>query len=148
MNHWQCCTLITRYQSRHWYGSIHIQGNMIIMIQDKYLKVVWCWNIYKEWSTYVHRHCSHYIKVHEGTWIQDNSIVIKWKRTRILWHIMHVVLTKHKELLCCLHGGAGTGKSHVIKALYHGLYRLLCASVGENEDIFNLLTVAPTCKAA
>ena len=32
-------------------------------------------------------------------------------------HIMHVAATKDKQETCCLHGGAGTGKSHVLKSL-------------------------------
>ena len=33
--------------------------------------------------------------------------------------VMHVAATKDKQKTCCLHGGAETGKSHVLKALYH-----------------------------
>ena len=40
-------------------------------------------------------------------------------------HIMHVAATKDKQETCCLHGGAETGKSHVLKALYQGLYHTL-----------------------
>ena len=61
---------------------------------------------------------------------------------------MHVNTTKKWQVLCCLHGGAGTWKSHVLKALYQGLYRLLCASANENKDMSKLLTAAPTGKAA
>ena len=61
---------------------------------------------------------------------------------------MHVATIKQQQVLCCLHGGAGTGKWHVIKALYQGLCRLLCTSAGGNPDMCKILTVALTGKVA
>ena len=61
---------------------------------------------------------------------------------------MHVATIKQQQVLCCLHGGAGAGKSLVTKALNQGLYRLLCTSAVENPDICEILTVASTSKAA
>ena len=61
---------------------------------------------------------------------------------------MHIATAKQQQVLCCLHGRAGTGKAYVIKALYQGIYRLLCISAGENQDISKILTVAPIGKAA
>ena len=49
-------------------------------------------------------------------------------------HIMHVPAAKDKQETCCLHGGAGTGKSHVLNALYEGLYCTLCTEAGQSRD--------------
>ena len=63
-------------------------------------------------------------------------------------HTMHVAATKDKQETCCLHGGAGTGKSHVLKALYQGLYCTLCTEAGQSRDSYKILVMAPTGKAA
>ena len=47
-------------------------------------------------------------------------------------HIMHIAKSKSQQLTCCLHGGAGPGKSNVLTALYQGLYLLLCDKAGQN----------------
>ena len=57
-------------------------------------------------------------------------------------HIIIYVATTKQQVLCCFHGGAGTGKLHVIKAVCQDLYRLLCTSGDENPDRCNILTVA------
>ena len=62
-------------------------------------------------------------------------------------HIMNEVASK-KQITCCLHGGAGTGKSHVLRAVYQGLYTVLCKAAGENTDNYKILLLAPTGKAA
>ena len=62
--------------------------------------------------------------------------------------IMHVAATKDKQETCCLHGGAGTGKSHVLKALYQGLYCTLCTEAGQSRDSYKILVMVPTGKAA
>ena len=56
---------------------------------------------------------------------------------------MHVGASKQQQVLCCIHG-----RSHIIKALDQGLYRLLCTSAGKNSEICKILIVAPTGKAA
>ena len=56
--------------------------------------------------------------------------------------------TKADQVTCCLHGGAGTGKPHVFKALYQGLYRTVCMEAGQNRDNCRILVMAPTGKAA
>ena len=50
--------------------------------------------------------------------------------------------------MCALHGGAGTGKSFVLQALYQSLYCLICHTAGQNRDDCWILVVAPTGKAA
>ena len=37
-------------------------------------------------------------------------------------HIMHQAAQSSEQVLCALHGGAGTGKSTVTRAIYQGLY--------------------------
>ena len=63
-------------------------------------------------------------------------------------HIMHMASTKADQVTCCLHGGAGTGKSHVLKALYQGLYHTVCMKAGQNRDNCRILVMAPIGKAA
>lgn len=47
-----------------------------------------------------------------------------------------------------LSGGAGVGKSVLIKALYQALHRYLCSNEGENPDDTRILLCAYTGKAA
>ena len=61
---------------------------------------------------------------------------------------MEQCLQNKNQILTCLHGGAGTGKSHVLKALYQGLYRLLNKNPGQQTNNLITLLVAPTGKAA
>ena len=61
-------------------------------------------------------------------------------------HIMHKIFTNQQELTC-LHGGAGTGKSFVIKAIHEGIHRALESQPGNISNI-NILLAAPTGKAA
>ena len=63
-------------------------------------------------------------------------------------HIMNVATKKDKQELCWLNGGAGTGKSHLLKALYQGLYRICCTEPGQNRETNKVLIMAPTGKAA
>ena len=62
-------------------------------------------------------------------------------------HIMNVAAKKDKQELCWLNGGAGTGKSHLLKALYQGLYRICCTEPVKIERKI-VLIMAPTGKAA
>ena len=63
-------------------------------------------------------------------------------------HIMHQALQGSKEVLCAFFGGAGTGKSTVIHAIYQGLYKLLNKKPGCDPNHQHVLIVAPTGKAA
>ena len=63
-------------------------------------------------------------------------------------HIMHQAAQSSEQVLCALHGGAGTGKSTVIRAIYQGLYRLLNKHSGEDFSVPHALLVAPTGRAA
>ena len=57
-------------------------------------------------------------------------------------------LQNTKQILTCLHGGAGTGKSHVLSAIYQGLYRLFIKEPGQQVENIITLLIAPTGKAA
>ena len=63
-------------------------------------------------------------------------------------HIMHQAAQSSEQVLCALHGGAGTGKSTVTHAIYQGLYRLLNKCSGEDFSVPHALLVAPTGRAA
>ena len=63
-------------------------------------------------------------------------------------HIMHQAFVQNEQVLCALHGGAGTGKSTVIRAVYHGLNRMLNKIAGSEFSKVRALLTAPTGKAA
>ena len=62
-------------------------------------------------------------------------------------HIMHQAAQGSEQVLCALHGGAGTGKSTVTHAIYQGLYRLLNKQSGGDFSVSHTLLVAPTGRA-
>ncbi|XP_053402924.1 uncharacterized protein LOC123548901 [Mercenaria mercenaria] len=70
------------------------------------------------------------------------------KQKQFYNHVIHWVKTKDAPLYTFLSGGAGVGKSVVIKALYHTLYRILNLKEGENPDDIRVLLCAYTGKAA
>ncbi|XP_060573123.1 uncharacterized protein LOC132731041 [Ruditapes philippinarum] len=63
-------------------------------------------------------------------------------------HVVHWIKTKDAPLYTFLSGGAGVGKSVVIRALYQTLYRMLNLKEGENSDDVRVLLCAYTGKAA
>ena len=63
-------------------------------------------------------------------------------------HIMQKVTQGSEQVLCALHGGGGTGKSTVTRAIYQGLYRLLNKHTGDDFSVSHALVVAPTGRAA
>ena len=63
-------------------------------------------------------------------------------------HVIHWIKTKDEPLYAFLSGGAGVGKSVVIRALYQTLYRLLNLKEGENPNDIRVLLCAFTGKAA
>ncbi|XP_060561861.1 uncharacterized protein LOC132721554 [Ruditapes philippinarum] len=70
------------------------------------------------------------------------------KQRHFFNHVIHWIKTKDKPVYAFLTGGAGVGKSVVIKALYQTLYRYLNLSEGENADEKRILLCAYTGKAA
>ena len=65
-----------------------------------------------------------------------------------LYIMQQQIQDKQSQTLLCLHGGAGTGKSHVLKGIYQGLNRLLNHQPGQQTNDLTTLLVTPTGKAA
>ena len=63
-------------------------------------------------------------------------------------HLIHKILYSNEQQLLVLHGGAGTGKSTVIKTLSESLNRIMCRIPGRDFDGCSYLLMAPTGKAA
>ena len=57
-------------------------------------------------------------------------------------HIVHWIKCKDEPIYAFLSGGAGVGKSVVIRALYQSLYRTLNLKEGENPDDIRILLCA------
>ena len=70
------------------------------------------------------------------------------KQQEIHTHIVHQVKEGMSQVLVALHGGAGTGKSTVIKAISEGTQRILRQEAGSDFTGRRVLLVAPTGKAA
>ena len=75
-------------------------------------------------------------------------MTLKKKQQEFHTHIMHVALQGFKQVLCALHGGAGTGKSTVVHAIFQGLCKLLNTKPGCDPNHQHILIIAPTGKAA
>ena len=63
-------------------------------------------------------------------------------------YIMREGLQNTKQILTCPPGGTGTGKSHILSAIYQGLYRLFNKEPGQQVDDIITLLIVPTGKAA
>lgn len=61
---------------------------------------------------------------------------------------MQWIKCKKEPLYAFLSGGAGVGKSVLIRALYQALHRHLCSNTGENQDDTRIILCAYTGKAA
>ena len=70
------------------------------------------------------------------------------KQRQFYNHVVHWIKTKDAPLYAFLSGGAGVGKSVVIRALYQTLFRMLNLKEGENPDDVRILLCAYTGKAA
>ncbi|XP_061173536.1 uncharacterized protein LOC133182702 [Saccostrea echinata] len=70
------------------------------------------------------------------------------KQMEFFTHVLHWIKTKKEPLRVFLTGGAGVGKSVVVRALYEALTRHYCSTEGENPDDCKVLLCAPTGKAA
>ena len=57
-------------------------------------------------------------------------------------HVIHWIKCKDTPIYAFLTGGAGVGKSVVIRALYQSLYRILNLRDGENPDDIRILLCA------
>lgn len=71
------------------------------------------------------------------------------KKQRIFfYHCLHWFKTRTEPLYVFLTGGAGVGKSLVLRTLHHALTRTLGKEPGDNPDSLRVLLTAPTGKAA
>ena len=71
------------------------------------------------------------------------------KQREIFTHIVHSLSQKPDEQLCVfITGGAGVGKSVVIRILYQALHRLLCSDSGQSPENVKILLCAYTGLAA
>ena len=71
------------------------------------------------------------------------------KQRQIFTHIVHSLTHEpDKQLRVFITGGAGVGKSMVIRTLYQALHRLLCSGCGENPEDIRILLCAYTGLAA
>ena len=70
------------------------------------------------------------------------------KQREFFTHVMQAVTTRNEPIHVFLTGGAGVGKSVVIRTLYQALHRHLCSKEGDNPEECRILLCAPTGKAA
>ena len=73
---------------------------------------------------------------------------LNMKQRQFYNHVIHWIKTKSEPIYAFLTGGAGVGKSVVIKCLYQTLYRILNLKEGEDPDDKRILLCAFTGKAA
>ena len=71
------------------------------------------------------------------------------KQRELFTHITHSLYQKPFEQLCIfITGGAGVGKSVLIRTLYQALHRFLCSESGQNPEDVKILLCAYTGLAA
>lgn len=70
------------------------------------------------------------------------------KQREFFQHVLTWIKTKSEPLFAFLTGGAGVGKSVVVRALFQALHRYLCSVEGEDPDDTRILLCAFTGKAA
>ena len=71
------------------------------------------------------------------------------KQRQIFTHVIHsLTFNPEKQLCLFITGGAGVGKSVVIRILYQALHRLLCSECGQNPEDIRILLCAYTGLAA
>ena len=73
---------------------------------------------------------------------------LNFKQREFFNHVLHWLKTKDEPIYAFLSGGAGVGKSVLIKALYQALHRHLHSAEGEDPDDVRILLCAFTGKAA
>ena len=71
------------------------------------------------------------------------------KKRKIFTHIVHSLSQNPNQQLCVfITGGAGVGKSVVIRTIYQALHRMLCSESGQNPEDLRILLCAYTGLAA
>ncbi len=70
------------------------------------------------------------------------------KQFQIYTHILQHISRDESPLQVFITGGAGVGKSMVLRCIYQGLLRLLSKKEGQNPEAPRIIIAAPTGKAA
>ena len=70
------------------------------------------------------------------------------KQKQFFYHILHLIKTSDKPFYYFLSGGAGVGKSHLIKSLYQAALKYYNSRAGVDFNEVKILLLAPTGKAA
>ena len=70
------------------------------------------------------------------------------KQKEFFYHILHLIKTSDKPFYYFLSGGAGVGKSHLVKSLYQAALKYYNSKAGEDFNEVKILLLAPTGKAA
>ena len=70
------------------------------------------------------------------------------KQKQYFYHVLHWHKTTNKPMYSFLSGGAGVGKSVLLRAVCQSLKKFYGHQVGENPDACKVLVCAPTGKAA
>ena len=70
------------------------------------------------------------------------------KQFKFFCHVLHLMKTSNEPFYCFLSGGAGVGKSHLIKALFQGTYKYLNTRAGDDFHEIEALLFGPTGKSA
>ena len=70
------------------------------------------------------------------------------KQKEFFYHILHLIKTSDKPFYYFLSGGAGVGKSHLVKSLYQAALKYYNSKAGEDFNDVKTLLLAPTGKAA
>ena len=79
----------------------------------------------------------------------DLLLKLNRKQREIFTHIVHSIVHKPQDQLCVfITGGAGVGKSVLIRTLYQTLHRICCSECGENPEDTRILLCAYTGLAA
>lgn len=66
------------------------------------------------------------------------------KQKEFFYLILHLILTSEKPFYYFLSGGAGVGKSHLIKLLYQAALKYHNSRAGEDFNEVKILLLAPT----
>lgn len=70
------------------------------------------------------------------------------KQKFIFYHVLHAFKMKEIRLHFFITGGAGVGKSQLLKAIHQSLLRIFSHDLQENPDDLKVLLTVPTGKAA
>ena len=87
------------------------------------------------------------VRLHDNDYLKL-VVNLNIKQRKFFNHVMQWIKCKKEPMYAFLSGGAGVGKSVLIKALYQALHRYLCSNEGESPDDTRILLCAYTGKAA